>query len=75
MDCNQKNDIRPKEKRIDTFHPDTHPIQTDGMALRYRYDTNRINQILQNLIKLEIKIIQTLQNNTDQTFKTTIYIH
>ncbi len=45
MSYNQGNDIRPKKKRTDIFHPDACLTQTDDIALGYRYDTNGINQI------------------------------
>ncbi len=75
MGYDQGNDIRPREKRTDTFHPDTCPVQIDDTALRCRYDINRISQISQNLARPEIKIVQTPQNNTGQTLKTAIYTH
>ncbi len=57
IDCNQRNGIRPRKKQTDIFHPDIYPIQVDNTTFEYWHGINRINQISQNLIRLEIKII------------------
>ncbi len=75
MGYNQRNDIRLKEKRTDTFHPDIYPIQADDMAFGCRCGINGISQILQNLARSEIKMIQISQNNIGQILKVAIYIH